>query len=570
MNSHVWKKCWRPIGIAFGAFALLAAPAGAANQGDPLKLGVVNTINLSTSLSGNTPAYQLAITNTNVGAVGAIKGQSSSAATLTFSVYGLLTSTAPAGSSAAVRGENKGTNANGFGVWGSHAGGGTGVYGSAPTGVGTFGTSTSGIGVRAHSQSGRALYATVTGGNPAVQADTSSGASGATGVVGTATAAGAAANSAGVKGVNLGNGMGVFGRNGNNVASGYGVYGEGRYGVVGKSLFGGSSSGVYGTSASGFAGVEGHSASATGNGVLGDNSVGGTGVYGSSASGRGVWGKSRRPGRLRLLGPAGRHLRRERRRQRRRGDDLGRQHERRLRPQRERPRRLRPEHHRPWRRRAQRFQCRGVRARQPGCLRRRWRCWTHHRWHRPCRLRTEHRRRRFLRIDQERRGRLRPVGERCRRSRRKPVRRRVDASSEFGHSASFRGGKGVRIYAEAAGGDPGFSNTGAALQVDAYNNQGEAGWFRLADSTNPYSVLMLIKQSAGNGDFMKCLSETARATSPRNATSTRTAPSSLGRTSPSRCTPAAEKSGYSPGDVLVASAARPGDVDARKKPLTGS
>ena len=121
---------------------------------------------------------------------------------------------------------------------------------------------------------------------------TSSTAAGAIGVLGKMLATGATADSAALKGINLGKGMGVYGRNATNVSSAYGVYGEGRYGVVGKSLFAGASSGVYGTSATGFAGVEGHSASGSGNGVFGDNSAGGTGVYGSSTSGRGVWGKS--------------------------------------------------------------------------------------------------------------------------------------------------------------------------------------------------------------------------------------------------------------------------------------
>jgi hypothetical protein len=90
--------------------------------------------------------------------------------------------------------------------------------------------------------------------------------------------------------VNSGNGMGVFGRNPNNVPSGYGVVGEGRYGLVGRSLFGGASSGVWASSPNGFAGVEGHSANANGFGVYGENSSSGAGVYGTSSGGYGVWG----------------------------------------------------------------------------------------------------------------------------------------------------------------------------------------------------------------------------------------------------------------------------------------
>ncbi|MFI5201790.1 MAG: hypothetical protein ACHQNE_05345, partial [Candidatus Kapaibacterium sp.] len=51
-------------------------------------------------------------------------------------VEGEVTSTAPGGYSAAVRGKNDGTGGNGIGVYGSHAGSGWGVYGTAPSGTG--------------------------------------------------------------------------------------------------------------------------------------------------------------------------------------------------------------------------------------------------------------------------------------------------------------------------------------------------------------------------------------------------------------------------------------------------
>jgi hypothetical protein len=573
MNSHVWKKCWRPIGIALGVFALLATPAGAASQGDPLKLGVVNTINLSTSLSGNTSAPQLFVSNANAGANGAIKGQSSSAAANAFSIYGLLTSTAPAGSSAAVRGENKGTNANGFGVWGSDAGGGTGVYGSAPSGIGTFGTSTSGIGVRAHSQSGRALYATVTGGNPAVQADTSSGASGATGVVGTATAAGAPANSAGVKGINLGNGMGVFGRNGNNVASGYGVYGEGRYGLVGKSLFGGASSGVYGSSATGFAGVEGHSANASGNGVFGDNSAAGTGVYGSSTSGRGLWGKS--TGGQGIYGYSAQQDGIF-------GESAG----------------------------ANGVEGTTTVANTAGVF-----------GHSANGLGVFGQSTNDHGVD----GRSANsygvygvgvngvygaatgggVGVEGHSAQGPAILGSTDSTNlldsgvsgfsasglsvgVIGQSSSYLGVEGLSAHGDGLYGGtvdghagtfdgrvridygettPAWSATNATLQAERHANGGEAAWFRITDSTNTNAVLMLIKQSAGTGDFMKCYAEN----SPGNFTQkchvnkdgTFVSGSDFAESLHAR----GGKASYSPGDVLVASETRPGDVERAKSPF---
>jgi hypothetical protein len=56
-------------------------------------------------------------------------------------IYGELTSTASGVDSAAVSGYNNTANANGFGVWGGHAGQGTGVYGTSPSGTGVKGIS---------------------------------------------------------------------------------------------------------------------------------------------------------------------------------------------------------------------------------------------------------------------------------------------------------------------------------------------------------------------------------------------------------------------------------------------
>ncbi|USO00157.1 MAG: hypothetical protein H6810_05705 [Phycisphaeraceae bacterium] len=56
-----------------------------------------------------------------------------------FGVHGLIESTSPGGYSTAVRGENKGTGSFGIGVWGSQAGKGYGVYGTANGGTGVYG-----------------------------------------------------------------------------------------------------------------------------------------------------------------------------------------------------------------------------------------------------------------------------------------------------------------------------------------------------------------------------------------------------------------------------------------------
>jgi hypothetical protein len=62
----------------------------------------------------------------------AIRGETNSTSALAEAVTGVVVSTTPGGSSTGVRGINNGTGGLGIGVWGSHAGSGWGVYGSAP------------------------------------------------------------------------------------------------------------------------------------------------------------------------------------------------------------------------------------------------------------------------------------------------------------------------------------------------------------------------------------------------------------------------------------------------------
>jgi hypothetical protein len=62
-----------------------------------------------------------------------------------YAIDGIVSTTTPGADSVAVRAENKGTGQFGFGVWASHAGGGTGLYASSVSGVGVFGASSSGL-----------------------------------------------------------------------------------------------------------------------------------------------------------------------------------------------------------------------------------------------------------------------------------------------------------------------------------------------------------------------------------------------------------------------------------------
>ena len=127
------------LAIAVAACALATASAA---QGAYLTLGTGNTSNAPPTLSGNTAGPELLVKNSN--------GTSASA----FGLYGLLTATSPTAAAAAVRGHNSATNGIGWGVYGSQAGSGTGVYGYTPYGRGVYGLSSSGTGVRGSSTSG--------------------------------------------------------------------------------------------------------------------------------------------------------------------------------------------------------------------------------------------------------------------------------------------------------------------------------------------------------------------------------------------------------------------------------
>jgi hypothetical protein len=154
------------------ALGTLAFTASA--QAAYLSLGTTNTSNATTTLTGNTAGPELQVKNAN--------GSTANA----FGLSGGQTAISPTVNAAAVRGYNNSTNGHGYGVWGSQAGTGTGVYGSTPSGTGVWGTS-GGVGVRGSSTTGIGLYGlrTSTSGTlPGVQGTTKSNALGATGVMG--------------------------------------------------------------------------------------------------------------------------------------------------------------------------------------------------------------------------------------------------------------------------------------------------------------------------------------------------------------------------------------------------
>ncbi len=195
----------RTLLTAVAASATLAFSASA--HAAYLSLGTSNTSNASTTLSGNPAAPELLVRNTN--------GSSANA----FGLYGLLTATSPTANAAAVRGHNNATNGYGFGVWGSQAGSGTGVFGFAPSGRGVWGSTSSGTGVRGSSTSGTGvlgLHSATTGVGPGVRGDTNSTSPNAVGVYGLVTSTYPGSGSAAVRGEN----KGIY------ASAGYGVWGS--------------------------------------------------------------------------------------------------------------------------------------------------------------------------------------------------------------------------------------------------------------------------------------------------------------------------------------------------------
>ena len=115
------------------------------------------TVNAATTL--------LTLTNSGASAgSNAFEGITNSTAGNASGVVGTVSSTTPGGFSAGVRGINNGTGGLGIGVWGSQAGSGWGVYGTANGGIGVNGSAASGIGINGSSNTGTGGRFTTTSG----------------------------------------------------------------------------------------------------------------------------------------------------------------------------------------------------------------------------------------------------------------------------------------------------------------------------------------------------------------------------------------------------------------------
>jgi len=96
------------------------------------------------------------ITNSNTGS--GLQGINNSVNPNAIAVEGKITNAAPGTGAAAVKGSVTGTGAEGMGIWGSHAGGGAGVYGNSVSGFGLSGKSQSGAGVFGTSETANAGF----------------------------------------------------------------------------------------------------------------------------------------------------------------------------------------------------------------------------------------------------------------------------------------------------------------------------------------------------------------------------------------------------------------------------
>lgn len=261
--------------IADGAVTTTKLAAGTATSGQVLKYNgsqwapaTDDAGSFSLPFTSSVNAASNLFSVTNQGAGNAVEGINSSNNANTFAIAGKISSATPGASSAGIRGINNGAGAEGYGMWGSHAGSGSGVFGSSPSGAGikgfgtegygTYGSSVNGLGVFGTSDNGIAGFFSISNSvnfNDAVFASTSGYGNG---VVSIST------YSHGVLGIaNDVAGAGIFGINN-----------AGGEAVLGRS-FSDFAAGVVGRNDGTYAGVRGISAATNGTGILAQANVDG-------------------------------------------------------------------------------------------------------------------------------------------------------------------------------------------------------------------------------------------------------------------------------------------------------
>jgi len=195
------------IAAAVGVVTILVATAVAGTAaGATFNLGVVNTSNATTTLTGATGGPELTVVNsntsnhailaqagggagialygqhtTNAGPGPAVRGDSVSTAAGAFSLYGVLVQIAPGSNSAAIRAQSNSTTTNGYGLWASQEGSGSGVFSTSASGIGVYGKHTAsfgtGAGIQGDSASGSSpgVVGKNTAGGPGVKAIANNG-----------------------------------------------------------------------------------------------------------------------------------------------------------------------------------------------------------------------------------------------------------------------------------------------------------------------------------------------------------------------------------------------------------
>jgi hypothetical protein len=138
-NGGQAKAVYGVAGSGYGGYFSALQPGGYGVYADGYDYGSIGTSESGTGVLGTH--------RSTAGTAAGVEGYTNSTAANAVGVLGRITSTSPGANSAAVRGQNNSSGGAGFGVWGSQAGSGTGVYGTSPSGVGVQGFSPSGIGV---------------------------------------------------------------------------------------------------------------------------------------------------------------------------------------------------------------------------------------------------------------------------------------------------------------------------------------------------------------------------------------------------------------------------------------
>jgi len=275
-------------GTGWGVYGTSTSGVGVYGVGTASAIGVYGSSTsgrgiYGTSTSGVAGEFNItSATNNN----SAIIGQVASTSSDVYAIQGIITSTAPGGFSAGVRGISNGTGGLGIGVYGSHAGSGWGVYGVTPNGLGVYGNSTSGgygvfgnsntgIGVNGNSTNGTGIKATSVNGtpglfeltestnlNPALMAVNSTTNASVSAIQGVMSSTAPGGFSSGVRGISNGTGGLGIGVWGSHAGSGWGVYGVTPNGL-----------GIYGNSSASGIGVFANSYSGTGLNSTSNNGI---------------------------------------------------------------------------------------------------------------------------------------------------------------------------------------------------------------------------------------------------------------------------------------------------------